>query len=144
MNTNVWGPHLWSYLHCVAFNYCDNPSPEQKENIYNFLKSVKDTMPCKYCRTSYAIFFKHLDLHSYLDDRMGVTYWLYILHNLVNLKLKKPPINFYDNVVEFEKIRADKADYSYHDFAIKANDKYKNITKNYIKNLLKDPESPIK
>ena len=31
MQTRVWGPAGWVFLHCIAQNYPQSPTPEQKE-----------------------------------------------------------------------------------------------------------------
>ena len=48
MLTYVWGPSLWHFLHTMSFNYPVKPSPEDKKNYMDFMKSLKNTLPCKY------------------------------------------------------------------------------------------------
>ena len=31
MQTNIWGPAMWHYLHTMSFNYPIEPTPENKK-----------------------------------------------------------------------------------------------------------------
>ena len=108
MQTSKWGPSAWDYLHTLTFNYPENPTNDHKKNYYELFNNLKFTLPCKYCRESYNIFFKYININDYLDDRMGITYWLYTIHNIVNLKLNKKKVNFIDVVNYYENRRANK------------------------------------
>lgn len=103
MQVDFWGPSLWNVLHTMSANAplgrTDDTAPLQ------FLYSLADMMPCKYCRESYAVFIKYLPPEKYvLDGRQGFMYWVYVLHNLVNWKLKKPTPypSFLDVVLKYE------------------------------------------
>jgi hypothetical protein len=106
MQSSKWGPSAWDYLHTLTFNYPKNPTDDHKKYYFQLFNNLKFTLPCKYCRESYSIFFKYIDIKSYLDDRMGITYWLYTIHNIVNLKLNKKKVDFIDVVNYYEKRRA--------------------------------------
>ena len=106
MQTSKWGPSAWDYLHTLTFNYPEDPSDDNKKYYYELFNNLKFTLPCKYCRESYSIFFKYINIKDYLDDREGITYWLYTIHNIVNLKLNKKKVNFIDVVNYYEKRRA--------------------------------------
>ena len=56
--TYVWGPSLWHVLHIISFNYPPNPSLIDKRNYHNFLKSLENVLPCKYCRENLKKNFK--------------------------------------------------------------------------------------
>jgi len=86
--------------------YCSS----NKKYYYELFNNLKFTLPCKFCRESYSIFFKYIDINNYLNDRMGITYWLFIIHNIVNYKLNKKKVDFIDVVDFYEKRRANKID----------------------------------
>ena len=73
MDTSYWGPSAWQLFHTIAFK---SPHPEE------FLKGIKDIMPCKFCRESSSKFMKELPLKGDAGK------WLYELHNKVNNKLR--------------------------------------------------------
>ena len=100
MNVNKWGPHTWNFLHTMTFNYPLSPNDYDKQRYADFFNSLCKMLPCKYCRDSYCIYLKYIPVENFLDDRQGITYWLYIIHKLVNIKLKKKNIPFRE-VVEF-------------------------------------------
>lgn len=155
MQTSKWGPSAWTYLHSVTFNYPDTPTSLQKKNIKDLFQNLQYTLPCKYCRDSYTVFFKYIDIEPYLESRMGLTYWLYVIHNLVNLKLDKHLVPFSSVVKHYENLRAGKdnkdcncgddmaSEPFYLEFAKKAEKKYRRITDDYIKRLISSNESPI-
>ena len=110
MQTSKWGPCAWEFLHTLTFNYPDKPTDDNKKYYYELFDNLKHTLPCKYCRESFSIFFKYININSYLNDRMGITYWLFIIHNIVNYKLNKKKVDFIDVVDFYEKRRANQID----------------------------------
>lgn len=153
MQTSKWGPGAWDFLHTITFNYPENPTNEHKKYYYELFDNLRFTLPCSHCRVSYNIFFKYIDINNYLDDRMGISYWLFTIHNIVNLKLNKKKAKFIDVVNFYEKRRANqkniicKAKLCYcekckknFDFVIKTKLKYRKITNDYIKKLIKCEE----
>ena len=80
-------------LSCAKYPLCQQGSSSNLNitsgNPSNFFKSVGDMLPCKYCRSSYQIYYKYLQIDPFLDSREGVCYWLYRLHQLVNEKIFK-------------------------------------------------------
>lgn len=167
MQTNKWGPSAWTYLHTISFNYPEtNPTPEHKKHYYELFYNLQFTLPCKFCRETYTIFFKYIDINQYLDDRMGITYWLYTIHNIVNMKLNKKKVDFIDVVNFYENRRAnqnnikcnrklcicndviccclkicdcEKCKYNI-DYVNKTKSKYNYITKKFIKKLIECSE----
>ena len=106
MRVNKWGNHGWEFLHTTTFNYPITPTIDDKENYKKFFTSLNYTLPCIYCQKSMTTYSKYLIIDNYLDDRNGLTYWLYIIHNLVNSKLGKEIISFYDVIKKYESYRA--------------------------------------
>lgn len=72
-DTRFWGPSAWQLFHLIAFF---SPNPQE------FLMSIKDVLPCKFCRVSTAEFTSELGLCK------NPGRWLYDLHNMVNGKLR--------------------------------------------------------
>jgi len=98
MDPAFWGRHTWIYLHTLTFNYPSNPTIKDKKKYYNHFNNLGDMLPCPTCATSYKIFFKYIPIIEFLDDIHGITFWLFIIHFLVNKKLSKNNISFYDTV----------------------------------------------
>jgi hypothetical protein len=90
MLTYVWGPALWHTLHTMSFNYPVNPTNEQKEFYYNYFISLKNVLPCKYCRDNYAKNLEKLPLSaSKLKNRETFSRWVFEMHEMINKNLDK-------------------------------------------------------
>jgi hypothetical protein len=90
MQTRVWGPGGWLFLHCIAQNYPWKPTEEQKVNYLFFFKLVGNVLPCRYCRESYQGFIEDSDTQlniNVMESRVTLVKWLYLIHNKVNKKL---------------------------------------------------------
>ena len=91
MQTRVWGPSGWLFLHCIAQNYPWKPTPEQKMYYLNFFRLTGNVLPCRYCRESYQKFINepgNTNLNeTVVENRKNLVTWLYLVHNKVNKKL---------------------------------------------------------
>lgn len=90
MQTRVWGPAGWLFLHSIAQNYPWKPTKEQQENYLNFFRLTGNVLPCRYCRESYQEFIKEPDTElkmNVMKNRYSLVKWLYDIHNKVNKKL---------------------------------------------------------
>ena len=91
MNPNVWGPHLWLFLHVMSLTYAKNrlhPTKKEKAHMFQFLYHLQFTLPCASCRTNYAKYFERHPPR--LGTRRELFEWLVDLHNSVNRKNNKP------------------------------------------------------
>lgn len=90
MLTSVWGPSLWHYLHTMSFNYPVCPTNEDKKNYKNFILSLNNVLPCKYCRKNLKNNLKAVPLtRKALANRTNFSKWMYCLHEHINKMLKK-------------------------------------------------------
>jgi hypothetical protein len=110
MQTRVWGPAGWIFLHCIAQNYPQDPTPEQKKYYQYFFTFAGKVLPCRYCRESYEQFIKEpdtcLDEHA-MRNRKTFTKWLYLVHNKINKKLGiKDCISFAQVTEKYESFRS--------------------------------------
>jgi hypothetical protein len=72
MDTRFWGPSGWQLYHLIAMSGKGLP----------LFKTMKDVLPCKYCRESTAKFVGE-------DPPSGnLSRWMYDFHNKVNNKLR--------------------------------------------------------
>lgn len=106
--TAVWGPPLWHILHIISFNYPPEPTPEDKRKYYNFLVSLREVLPCVYCRNN---FFDNLGdaefCEEVFDSRDSFSRFIHKLHDQVNTMLGKPCTDSYEDVRQmFEYFRA--------------------------------------
>jgi hypothetical protein len=108
MLTTVWGPSIWLFLHTMSFNYPVEPTSEDKINYKNFILSLQNVLPCKYCRINLKKNFKKLPIKlSDMKNRETFSKYVYNLHELVNDMLgKKSGLSYCDVRERFEHFRA--------------------------------------
>lgn len=97
--TEIWGKNQWKSMNNIAHNYPYNPTEEDKQNYYNYYKSLENVLPCCICREHYK---KHINSSlkltmEVLENRDTLTKWLFDLHNLVNKEIGYNYNVSYDN-----------------------------------------------
>jgi len=98
MDTNIWGPKAWIFLHTVTMNYPDNPSDLQRLNYRKFFDSLGDVLPCDVCNNNYKFHLKELPLK--LGSRKELEEWLIQMHNKIN-KLHNKKTYTYNEAKEY-------------------------------------------
>ena len=88
----IWGPLFWSTMHIVSMAYPDEPMYAEKRAAKDFFNSFIYLLPCAICRTHFQEIFKLMPVESWLDNRSSLTEWVWMIHNEVNKRLKKPEI----------------------------------------------------
>jgi hypothetical protein len=108
LNTNVWGPCAWLFLHTISFNYPVNPTNEDKTNYRNFILGLRKILPCGSCRKNLSKNFKKLPLTcDDMKNRETFSRYVYELHEVVNKMLnKKSGLTYNDVRDRFENFRA--------------------------------------
>ena len=108
MLTKIWGPSLWHVLHTISFNYPVNPTKEQKVQYANFIYSLSDVLPCKYCRINLPKNMQKVPFtKKTLKNRETFSTWVFDLHKEVNTMLGKSNDLTYPQVKErYEHFRA--------------------------------------
>jgi len=135
MLTSVWGPSMWHYLHVMSFNYPVHPTPQNKKNYRNFILSLQDVLPCKYCRINLTKNFKKYPLTmKHMQNRASFSKYVYNLHQIINKMLHKPTNLTYADVRErYEHFRSRCTDKE----ISKEKDKETKVKKYTIKNNIK-------
>ena len=95
---DLWGPHLWRFLHYLSLSYPSNPTDEEKEIMLNFLESLQEILPCEKCRYNFNKHLDNLDMNV-LNSNESFIKWLFNVHNDVN-KSNNKPIMEYDDFVK--------------------------------------------
>ena len=110
MITKIWGPPMWETLHTITFDYPNDPSDEVKAGYKQLFESLKYTLPCIYCRKSYAKLISTGNTKltdAVFKDRNSLTKWLYDVHETVNKKLGvNYGVTYEDIVKKYESYRA--------------------------------------
>jgi len=110
MNSNVWGPHAWIFIHSVALNYPSKPTEKDKINYKNFFVSLQHVLPCVVCQNNYKTHLEEIQIDNYLNNRKDLFMFTVLLHNAVNKINNKPTINLQDALEQLDKV------YKFHKF----------------------------
>lgn len=90
MLTTVWGPSMWHFLHTMSFNYPVAPTQEQKKDYMDFILSLRNILPCKYCRMNLTNNLATRPLKMcHMESRDTFSRFIYDLHETVNKLLGK-------------------------------------------------------
>ena len=101
MDPSFWGRSTWKYLHTLTFNYPMNPTQEDKIKMFNYFNQLPEYLPCSQCAESFKLYLQYIPVNEYLDNTYSLVFWLYNIHHIVNLKLKKTNANFNTIVKEY-------------------------------------------
>lgn len=108
ISTQLWGSHVWYYMHFVAIAYI--PSESDKIRMKNFFYNLSDNIPCPTCQEHFKTYLAGIsdDLwNEILQDSDSVFKFTVDMHNMVNTALGKPIINLddarnmYNNLIEY-------------------------------------------
>ncbi len=89
-----FGPKYWYVLFTMILGSYPNKiesSNKQHKVIKKYFKytfkGLMYTLPCSICRNSYKKFYKVNNINNYLDSKIKLAKWLYLLKDMVNKKL---------------------------------------------------------
>jgi len=99
MDSNVWGPPAWIFLHSITMTYPERPGELEKQFYKNFFKNLGNVLPCAKCKEHYNQHLRDLPLDQHLNSRRELVEWLITLHNKVNVSLEKRTYT-YDEVMQ--------------------------------------------
>ena len=106
MQTDEWGSHEWKSMHFKAFGSPEVFTPEISERYAKFFKINVQVLSCSMCQKAFGHMMSFIIIEEYLDSRDGLVFWLFMMHNLVNRKLKKPLAILSHVIYEYETKRA--------------------------------------
>lgn len=101
MPPSVWGPIFWNTMHIVSLGYPEHPSEADKAGAKSFYTSLATVIPCPICREHYSQFLKDGSLEEAVQSKGQLIYWVWDVHNKVNVMLQKRTLTideFLDNM----------------------------------------------
>jgi hypothetical protein len=110
----LWGPAIWSFLHCLAEKVKDSSYDLLKKDIFFHIESICKNLPCPTCSSHASQYLQKVDFTK-LRTKEDLKLMLYNFHNVVNKRLGKPEykiidmhmkypqLNFYDEINMFFK-----------------------------------------
>lgn len=96
LNKDIWGNAIWKLIHTLAKYLPEDPDDELKLIYWDMLKCLKQLLPCSMCREHLK---KHMDKYNFKDyfhNRDTIFLYGNILHNAVNVSLKKKLMSVQD------------------------------------------------
>jgi hypothetical protein len=95
ISPDLWGPHLWKFMHLFTLSYPNEPTEEEKDTAFNFFTAIQKVLPCEKCRYNFK---NHLETltEEVLDSNENLVKWLFNIHNEVNKTTGKPIFSFDD------------------------------------------------
>jgi hypothetical protein len=102
MSKSVWGPATWTMLHCLVLKIKDDAN--NIEEIKTLITSICDNLPCPYC-SSHARATIQKSNFSKINDILSLRVFVFQLHNKVNEKLKKPQMEYSENLEKFRNVK---------------------------------------
>lgn len=141
--TKKWGPSGWNFLFsCIMGAYPVNLNPSDKHHraikhhFKSMLLSLTYTMPCIFCRQSFAGFIKEIPIEPFMGGRIDLMFWLYLIRDKVNRKLIEQEQKCYND--EKKKLKI-----AYHSNLITQSEYYQKLQRAKIQHLYTSPSPPF-
>jgi hypothetical protein len=93
LDSKVWGPHYWFFLHTVAMCYPHRPNTITKKKYYEFIHNIPMFIPIEGMATYFSQLLDQYPVSPYLDSRDSFIRWMHFIHNKINQRLEKPTIS---------------------------------------------------
>lgn len=119
MQTPVWGPCLWTYLHVWSMSFPLSPTPKIRLKFAKTLMNILCTMPCNICVDNVPLNLEkvgfarphtppRLAASKFMKNRATFTRFIFDFHNCVSTMLGKDVsgIRYQDVMQDLEVARA--------------------------------------
>ncbi len=105
MDPKVWGPSYWNVLHYSALNA---NTRDKRYTYIQFVENLPSMIPCNACREHLKQNLIKYPVRNYAINEMSLFEWSWMLHNLVNILIKKPEYMrlTYEQAVEKYNVKA--------------------------------------
>lgn len=101
LDPNVWGPHMWFFLHTIAMTYPLRPNAVTKKKYYEFIQNIPLFIPIEHMAGEFTKLLDEYPVQPYLDKRDTLIRWVWFIHNKINQKLEKPQITLKDFYIKY-------------------------------------------
>jgi hypothetical protein len=89
----VWGPAVWSLFHTLAEKLNPNAYNQVVPSLFGMIVQICKVLPCPECSRDASIFLAKIKLSDY-KTKDEFKNMLYLFHNFVNAKKRKPLYNY--------------------------------------------------
>jgi hypothetical protein len=101
LDSNVWGPPMWFFLHTSAMTYPLRPNAVTKRIYYEFFQNLPLFIPIETMASYFSKLLDEYPITPYLDNRESLIRWVWFIHNKINETLGKPKISLNDFYVTY-------------------------------------------
>jgi hypothetical protein len=99
---SIWGPPTWTLLHTLAEKIHEDDFNKLLPQMFGLIKRVCAYLPCPDCSQHATRFLAKLKPEQ-IATKLDLKNTLYLFHNMVNAKKKKPLFN-YGNINVFQNL----------------------------------------
>jgi len=85
----LWGPATWTLFHVLAEKVNEHMYPRIAGQLFDVIKRICSGLPCPECAQDATIFLAKIKVHE-LKTKMDFKNMIYVFHNYVNTKKRKP------------------------------------------------------
>ena len=101
LDSKIWGPHYWFFLHTIAVCYPHRPNAVTKKKYYEFIQNLHLFIPVETMATYFNKLINEYPVAPYLDTKDSFIRWMHFIHNKINQHLEKPKISLNDFYVQY-------------------------------------------
>ena len=101
LDSAIWGPHYWFFLHTIALSYPIRPNTPTKKKYYEFIQNIPLFIPIEQMATYFSKLLDEYPVVPYLDTRESLIRWFWFIHNKINERLEKPVISLNDYYIKY-------------------------------------------
>lgn len=102
LDSTIWGPVYWSFLHHVAWSYPNTPNNITKRKYYDLIQNMPLFIPDTKIGDRFSKIIDSHPVTPYLDSRESFIKWVHFIHNKINLMLGKEEISFLASLDKFK------------------------------------------
>ena len=91
----TWGPAVWIFFHTLATKVNPKYFSKLKHSMFRVVSLISRNLPCPTCAREATIFLAKINPNNF-NTKQDFINFIYIFHNWVNKKKKKPLFNSKD------------------------------------------------
>lgn len=101
LDSLIWGPYFWFFLHTISIKYPLNPNSNIKKKYYNLIQLFPLLIPNEEMGNNFSKLLDEYPVTPYLDSRESFIKWTHFIHNKVNIYLKKPMLTYEESMLNY-------------------------------------------
>ena len=98
----VWGPPIWLFFHTITSKIKDGLDVNVYKGLFRIIKTICKNLPCPTCSTDATQFLSQIN-EDVINSKQKLINHIYIFHNYVNKKNKKPLFN-YNKILNYNQL----------------------------------------